>query len=126
MNAGWVVHRGGERIGAYSTREVVDLIRRKRLSPLDRIRSADNSDGWSAQVWAETFGSEYERRVPAIRRKSTAWFRQSEQWPLFRKLVVGMFATSVFLNWVGLALATLVAWMAWELWSGRFREHRRV
>lgn len=57
MNKNWLFFRNGRQSGPYSTEEVFSLIWDGQAQPFDTIRDVANSEGWSVQAWAKTFGS---------------------------------------------------------------------
>jgi hypothetical protein len=115
MNTQWVIRRGMHRYGPYATDELRALFRENRVAVSDRIRDAGNFEGWSASMWAKTFGTADGSR-PAIRRKTArVWVGATDRWPSFRRLSYGVFGTFVFLNWAGMALVALLIGQLMEI-----------
>jgi hypothetical protein len=106
----WVIHQNGERLGPYSTAEVFGLWRDSRLSPFDRVRYADNSEGWVATAWVKVFGSGCQATPVKSARKRAG--RLVERWLYTRSVGLSVFTLFVYLRW---PLLSLISYLLWHL-----------
>jgi hypothetical protein len=109
----WVIHQNGERLGPYSTAEVFGLWRDSCLSPLDRVRCADNSEGWVATAWVKVFGAGCQA-TPVKRTRQRAG-PVVERWLYSRVIGLSVFTLFIYLAWPLCALITYLAWNLAEI-----------
>jgi hypothetical protein len=106
----WVIHQNGERLGPYSTAEVFGLWRDRRLSAFDRVRYADNSEGWVAAAWVKVFGAGCQA-APVKRTRKRAG-RLVERWVYSRVIGLPVFTLFIYLSW---PLCSLISYLVWHL-----------